>query len=424
MENLSTIAEQYSAVRANTESLCVPLEIDDYNLQAEVFTSPAKWHLAHTSWFFETFLLKPFVPGYAPFHPQFEVLFNSYYNGIGTPYPRPKRGLLSRPTVKDVYAYRRQIDEGMQRLFASTGAGNNVSIEARVALGLQHEMQHQELLLTDLKYCLAENPMLPVYVLAPQAKDGSEEALALCWQSIEGGVVEVGTQLGAEFCFDNETPRHSVYLNPFELSNRPVSNGEVLAFIADAGYVTPALWLSDGWATVQREGWRHPLYWYERDGEWFEFTLHGLLPLDLSATASHLSGYEADAIARWQGGRLPTEFEWEVAATRTVHDAKSGKKFGGHFSEQMPLHPQRATNETMMGSIWQWTSSGYAPYPGFQAAEGAIGEYNGKFMCNQLVLRGGSCLTSKLQARINYRNFFYLPDRWQCTGVRLARDRT
>jgi len=407
-----TAAERYRDIRDSSARYCAPLAIEDYGLQAMADTSPAKWHLAHTSWFFETFLLKPFVPGYTPFHPQFEYLFNSYYNGIGEQFPRPQRGLLSRPTVSEVYAYRAHVDNAMLALLDSADSCAP-DVRARIELGLQHEMQHQELFFTDIKYNFAQNPLAPVY----QPHEGAWQVAAadpLTWHSHAGGIALVGARSGEDFCFDNETPRHQCLLEPFQLASRPLSNADVLAFVEDGGYTNAALWLSDGWAHARQHDWQHPLYWQQRDGVWFEFTLHGLQPLDPHRIACHLSAYEADAIARWMDARLPTEFEWEqVAAPQAVT---------GHFVDDGEFHPGRATHNGLFGDIWQWTRSSYGPYPGYRAAEGAIGEYNGKFMCNQLVLRGGSCVSDRRQLRASYRNFFYAKDRWQFSGVRLARD--
>lgn len=415
---LTHLRTMYSDVRQQFEDYCAPLEIEDYGLQAVAETSPAKWHLAHTSWFFETFILKPFMPGYRTQNPAFEYLFNSYYNGIGAQFPRPNRGLLSRPTVNQVYDYRRAIDDAMLRLLESacggSEAGDLETIATRTEMGLQHEMQHQELFFTDLKYNLAQNPLCPVYVDAPGHQE-PPAAVDLAWHCHEGGIFKFGAEDENGFCFDNETPRHRVFLEPFELANRPVTNADVLAFIEDGGYQQPALWLADGWGKVQAEHWQHPLYWRQQDGEWFEFTLHGLKPLAMNGIACHLSAYEADAIARWFNARLPTEFEWEAVAQR--------QPVKGHFVDSRHYHPQAPISDTLFGSVWQWTSSAYAPYPGYKPAAGAIGEYNGKFMCNQLVLRGGSCVTDPRQVRASYRNFFYPPDRWQFSGVRLAKDK-
>lgn len=402
----------FEDVRQLSERYCAPLATEDFGLQAVAETSPAKWHIAHTSWFFETFLLRPFLPDYQPFHPRFEYLFNSYYNGIGEPFPRAQRGLISRPSVAEVFDYRRAVDRAMGQLLDQTGP-DDVIIAARTELGLQHEMQHQELFFTDLKYNLSINPLHPVYTEAP-VDSGPSAASPLQWHRHDGGILAAGADAAGTFCFDNETPRHRTFLEPFELASRPVTNAEVLAFIDAGGYRDPALWLADGWSHAQSAGWQHPLYWHCEDGEWFEFTLHGLRPLNPEGIACHLSGYEADAIARWFGARLPTEFEWEAAAGQ--------QPVAGHFVDQQRYHPGTATDDSLFGGIWQWTSSAYGPYPGYQPAAGTIGEYNGKFMCNQWVLRGGSCVTDRRQVRATYRNFFYPPDRWQFSGLRLARN--
>jgi ergothioneine biosynthesis protein EgtB len=412
-------------VRQCSERYCAPLNIEDYGLQAVAETSPAKWHLAHTSWFFETFLLKPYCPGYTPFHPRFEYLFNSYYNGIGEQFPRAQRGLLSRPTVEEIYAYRHAVDKAMGQLLDGQVSKD---IAARVELGLQHEMQHQELFFTDVKYNLAQNPLHPVYMPTEKAWRTDEEAQDICWNSFEGGIRLIGSPKTGEhendpFCFDNETPQHRVLVEPFSLANRPLNNAEVLAFIEDGGYNNPTLWLADGWAKVCSDGWQHPLYWQHIDGQWFEFTLHGLQALDPARPACHLSAYEADALARWYDARLPTEFEWETAANELQKANPKIDGVSGQFVDQGHYHPSANHNENLFGGIWQWTSSAYSPYRGYQAAAGAIGEYNGKFMCNQLVLRGGSCVSDRRQLRASYRNFFYPADRWQFSGVRIARDR-
>lgn len=432
---------QFTAVRAASERYCAPLAIEDYGLQAMPDTSPAKWHLAHTSWFFETFLLKPFVRDYRVYHRQFEYLFNSYYNGIGAQYPRAQRALLSRPTVDEVYAYRAHVDAAMLALLDtlpdSRPAAETSTVIERTVLGLHHEQQHQELVFTDLKYNLAQNPLLPVYQLADRqslsdagalpAAQAARSATPLDWHYFTGGLIDIGAHNApamryGDFVFDNETPRHQQYLPPYALASRPLCNAEVLAFIDAGGYRNPALWLADGWATVQQQNWQHPLYWQHGADGWQQFTLHGLQPLDPAATAAHLSAYEADALARWYGARLPSETEWEHAARQ--------QQVSGHLLDSRDtsplLQPGIALREDkklsqLFGSVWEWTSSSYAPYPGFQPATGAIGEYNGKFMCNQLVLRGGACTTAQDHIRASYRNFFYPPDRWQFSGVRLAR---
>jgi ergothioneine biosynthesis protein EgtB len=383
--------------------------------------SPPKWHLAHTSWFFETFLLKAALPEYKPFHPRFEYLFNSYYNGIGELYPRVARGALSRPTVAEVMAYRAHVDEQMAALFDE----QHPELHDRIELGLHHEQQHQELLLTDVKYNLGNNPLLPAYESAPAGvelqRTGQKAAQpeAVHYTEFAGGLVEIGAS-GEAFCFDNEQPRHQVYLAPFALSNRPVCNSEYLQFIDSGGYQEPSLWLSDAWAWLQSHPEiRAPLYWRNIDGEWFEYTLRGLCPLQADAPVCHVSFYEAEAYARWRGERLPAEAEWEVAATGVRPDR-------GNMADSGILHPQPAAAahqlQQLFGDVWEWTISAYAPYPGFSPAQGAIGEYNGKFMSNQRVLKGGSCATPLGHIRASYRNFFYPPDRWQFSGIRLARD--
>ncbi len=404
-----SIAEQYQSVRTRSETLCAHLPVDDFGLQAMPETSPLKWHLAHVSWFFETFILRTFNPDYRVFDEAFESLFNSYYHGVGRQHPRAQRHLLSRPTLEQIHAYRKHIDRAMQALL--TAAEIPEEVISRTRLGLHHEAQHQELMLTDLKYNLACNPTFPAYW---PAGPGAAETRPVHYTAFEGGLTETGASGEESFSFDNEHPRHAHWLEPFELASRQVSNAEYLSFIEDSGYTNPMLWLSDGWSTVQTGQWQHPLYWRRLDGVWHEFTLHGLVPLDANRPAVHLSYYEADAFARWAGCRLPTEQEWEHAARGTA----TGD------SDSTGLHPQYAPDASAgyFGVVWEWTSSPYSPYPGYRPAAGAIGEYNGKFMCNQQVLRGSSCLTPAWHARASYRNFFYPPDRWQFSGMRLARD--
>jgi len=408
------LLQRYRDTREQSLAFCEPLATEDYGLQAEAFTSPPKWHLAHTTWFFETFLLKPFQEGYHSPEPRYEVLFNSYYNGIGEQHPRARRGLLSRPTVTEVSDYRRHVDTGIERLLAETGHPARADILERVTLGIEHERQHQELFFTDLKYSLAVNPLLPTYVEGPVT--GTTAAVAQSWHAFEGGLVETGFN-GQGFCFDNELPRHRNYVEPFELAGRLVTNGEFAEFIADGGYQRPELWLADGWEAVQSQGWAAPHYWLERDGQALEYTLHGLQPRVDANPVCHVSGYEADAFARWANARLPTEHEWELAAATAV--APEGGVDTGHY------HPRPAADESglrqLYGECWQWTQSAYSPYPGYRASPGAIGEYNGKFMSSQWVLRGGSCVSKADHLRSSYRNFFYPPDRWQFSGIRLAR---
>jgi ergothioneine biosynthesis protein EgtB len=405
------LLERYASVRADSLSFCAPLEQEDYGLQAMAETSPPKWHLAHTTWFFETFVLREYVDGYRPFNAAFEVLFNSYYNGIGAQYPRPQRGLLSRPVLEEVLDYRRHVDTSVEALL-STGHPEGDTIRRLVELGTHHEQQHQELFFTDIKYSLSRNPLFPAYSEGEAAAD--QQSRPLGWREHPGGKVTVGHE-GGGFSFDNEQPRHEVLLQPFALADRLVTNAEYLAFIEDGGYRRPELWLSDGWATLTEQGWQAPLYWLQDNGDWQEYTLYGALPLDPACPVSHVSGYEADAYARWADGRLPTEFEWEAVA--------AGSPLEGQFVDSGSLHPDAALegDDQLHGCLWEWTASAYGPYPGYKPATGAVGEYNGKFMANQLVLRGGSCVTSRSQMRPSYRNFFYPPDRWQFTGIRLAR---
>ncbi|MEX1058771.1 MAG: ergothioneine biosynthesis protein EgtB [Natronospirillum sp.] len=407
----ASLAEAYRAVRAQSVVLCVPLTVEDQGLQAVAETSPPKWHLAHTTWFFETFILKPFVPGYQVVDPVFEVLFNSYYNGIGAQHPRHQRGLLSRPSVAEVGAYRDAIDASILALLAQDHP-EWTEIAQRLTLGLHHEQQHQELLLTDIKYSFFQNPIFPAYSTRPLAP--AERAAPLHWLDFPGSTVITGHQDDG-FCFDNEQPAHPFIVAPYQLASRPVTNAEYLAFIADRGYQQPQWWLADGWGNCQEASWQHPLYWVRQGDDWFEFTLHGLQPLDHHAPVCHLSGYEADAYARWAGARLPTEHELEQAL--------KNQPVKGQFVESGDFHPRQHPNANFFGGVWEWTASAYAPYPGFQTAAGAIGEYNGKFMANQLVLKGGSCATPAGHIRASYRNFFYPPDRWQFTGLRLARSK-
>lgn len=407
---------RYLEVRADSEQLCAPLETEDYVLQSMPETSPPKWHLAHVSWFFETFLLTEYLPDYRPFHPRFRVLFNSYYEQVGPFHPRPQRGLLSRPTVAEIYHYREWVDKHMLAFIADVDEALWSQVASRIAMGLHHEQQHQELLLTDIKHNFWVNPLRPAYRndLPPSEGHGAP----IRWHEFEGGLEAVGYD-GNGFCYDNELPRHKAYIPPFRLASRLVTNGEYLAFIDDGGYSRPELWLSDGWATIRRESWQSPLYWIRQNNEWWHFTLVGMQPLNEHEPVAHLSYYEADAYARWAGYRLPTEQEWEVAAVQYPLE--------GNLRDRGRLHPTVAEGEEMQqlfGDLWEWTASPYTPYPGYRAPAGAIGEYNGKFMCNQMVLRGGSCATPLDHIRPSYRNFFYPHERWQFMGLRLAGDAT
>ncbi len=377
--------------------------------------SPIKWHLAHTSWFFETFVLEPHLPGYRAFNPAFRTLFNSYYNAVGDKYPRPQRGLLSRPSRAEVIAYRQHVDIGMRALLQLPESAVEAGA-ALITLGINHEQQHQELMLTDLLHMLSCNPLEPAYVQADANRTGF--APPLTWVEHQAALVEIGHD-GHGFAFDNEAPRHRQYLHRYALASRPVTNGEYLAFIADGGYRRPDLWLSEGWDWINANHVEAPLHWRRDGGGWRQFTLHGSLTLDLAAPVCHASLFEADAYARWAGARLPTEAEWETAAAAYPID--------GHFVEDGTLRPLPSIDRgaplmQLFGDVWEWTQSAYAPYPGYRPATGAIGEYNGKFMANQYVLRGGSFATPKSHIRATYRNFFPATARWQFTGFRLARD--
>ncbi len=402
----------YTQIRQATLALCEPLEVEDYGLQAMPEVSPPGWHLAHTSWFFETFLLKPFAGGYRPFHPAYEYLFNSYYHGVGRQYPRAQRGLLSRPRVRDILDYRASIDAAMTGLLGQTSHPQRETILQRCALGLQHEQQHQELLCTDIKYSFSFNPLYPVLGKVPSSVPATVQR-PLTFTAFETREACIGHD-GSAFHFDNEAPVHRFHLPAYRLADRLITNAEYLAFMEAGGYTSPGLWLADGWLWRETSA-AHPRYWVQQDGDWFEYTLYGLCPLDPDLPVSHVNYYEADACARWFGARLPTEQEWEAACRQL-----------GIIPEHVPvtLHPPAADAADgivqMFGSLWQWTRSAYSPYPGYRPAAGAIGEYNGKFMCNQLVLRGSSCVTPPGHARASYRNFFYPRDQWQFTGIRLA----
>jgi len=408
-------------VREFTRAICGSLETEDYVVQSMPDASPTRWHLAHTTWFFETFLLKPFCPTYKSSNKAFEYLFNSYYNAVGKPYPRAKRGLLSRPTVKEVWAYRDSVDQALFGLLSKADFGNT-ELAHVLELGLQHEQQHQELMLTDIKHVLSCNPLHPAFHDA--VTNENTAAPTANWLRYQGGVNQFGFDAevqGDAFHFDNEAPAFEHLLQDYQLQDRLVTNAEYLEFINSGGYERAEHWLSMGWATVQQESWTSPLYWLRDDAAergWSEFTLAGKQPLDLNQPVSHVSYFEADAFARWSGSRLPTEFEWEHAA--------SSVKTTGNFAGSKRFHPSTAPESTdaprqMFGDVWEWTSSQYSAYPGYKPPAGALGEYNGKFMCNQFVLRGGSCATSVSHIRPTYRNFFSPSARWQFSGIRLAR---
>ena len=405
------IALRFRQVRQRTLDLCDGLSAEDLLVQSMPDASPGKWHLAHTSWFFEQFVLGR-DPAYRSRDPAWDYLFNSYYQSVGPMHARPQRGLLSRPSLDEVHGYRRYIDDAVSELLARS---DDAELDTLVELGLQHEQQHQELLLTDIKHAFWCNPLQPAY-RAPLAAATDTRAVALRFVGGREGIVEIGHR-GEDFAFDNETPRHRTLLQPHALANRLVTNAEYLAFVREGGYREPGLWLSDGWATVQREGWQHPLYW--QDDLASEFTLAGVRALDPHEPACHLSYYEAEAFARWAGARLPTEAEWESAA--------QGIGIGGNLQDERRFQPRAATAVDgllqLYGDAWEWTASPYVSYPGFRPLPGSLGEYNGKFMCGQWVLRGGSCVTPRDHLRASYRNFFPPHARWQFAGLRLGQDR-
>ncbi len=411
-------ANDYDRVRRDTEILCTNLEPEDCVVQSMPDASPTKWHLAHTTWFFETFVLFEYAPGYKCHHPSFGYLFNSYYNGAGERHARPERGLLTRPTLTEVFEYRARIDDHVQQLIRTGDPEEIRDCLAVIEIGLHHERQHQELILTDLKHLFSRNAMKPAYrsPLAPTRRTTDE----LGWIDVPNGVQRLGHE-GAGFHFDNESPAHRIFLEPCQIADRLISNGEYLEFIEDGGYREPTLWLDLGWATVQREGWEAPLYWQGGPDGYSEFTLAGERELFAAEPVSHVSFLEADAFARWAGARLPTEAEWEVASRDCP--------LRGNLADAERFHPAAAEIRDAgsalrqpFGDLWEWTSSSYSPYPGYRPEPGTLGEYNGKFMCNQFVLRGGSCATSRDHLRPTYRNFFYAPDRWQFSGIRLARE--
>ncbi|MCK0752291.1 ergothioneine biosynthesis protein EgtB [Chromohalobacter japonicus] len=410
---------RYQRVRAATEAICAPLCKEDYMVQSMPDVSPPKWHIAHVSWFFEAFVLKPFHPAYQPLDPAYDHLFNSYYVTHGTPFPRPDRGMISRPTVEDVYRYRAHIDHAMAELLNDPPQEHLEEILRRLELGLPHEQQHQELLFMDIKHILAQNPLCPSYrddLVPPPEHEVGE----LGWHFYPAGVRSIGHDEAEKgFAYDNEMGRHRQYVEAFQIADRPVTNGEFLEFIRAGGYDKPDYWLSDGWATVKAEGWRAPLYWVERDGVWHHFTLRGLVPVDMNAPVCHVSFFEADAYAQWVGARLPTEAEWETVAREVPMQ--------GNFVEQDHLQPVASMQSTsapgqMFGDVWEWTGSAYRPYPGFRTLSGSLGEYNGKFMSGQMVLRGGCCATPADHIRVTYRNFFPPHARWAFSGIRLAKE--
>ncbi len=415
-QQLSDLGRRYSAVRRRTADLCSNLSPEDHMVQSTLEASPVKWHLAHSAWFFETFLLTPHLRGYVPLDGQYRSLFNSYYNAVGDRPARDTRGAMSRPSLEEVMAYRAHVDAAMRELLEC-----ELSSEVRsvVELGLNHEQQHQELIVTDAKHALWSNPLQPAFIASMPRQ--TSEVQPLRWIAFQEGVYEIGNS-GDSFAFDNESPRHKVFIQPFELASRLVTNGEFLGFIHDGGYSRPELWLSDGWEAARSAAWNAPLYWEKRDQDWWHFTCSGMRRVDLSEPVCHVSFYEAEAYARWAGARLPREAEWELAA--------ASLPVMGNLLESEEFHPAAARHDAphddgiqqLFGDCWEWTQSAYSAYPGYRPAGGALGEYNAKFMCNQMVLRGGSCATPQSHIRAGYRNFFPPQTRWQFSGIRLAKD--
>lgn len=407
----TSLGERFATVRAMSEKLAAGLTFEDQCIQSMPDASPTKWHLAHTSWFFERVILQVFAENYAPFDTRYDYLFNSYYEGLGPRHPRPQRGLISRPSGHDILAYRRHVDQAILKLLER----GDSQVETLVTLGLHHEQQHQELILTDIKHAFFVNPLRPAF--APPERRVPEELGAQSFIEFAGGVVEIGTQR-PDFFFDNEGPVHSVLLQPFRLAARPSTCADYLEFMHDGGYERPEFWLSEGWSVAQREAWRAPLYWEQKGEDWQIFTLRGERPIDPTEPVAHVSLFEAAAFAAWAGKRLPTEFEWEAAAKH--------EPIVGNFLEQRHYHPRAGSGDRALvqayGDVWEWTRSSYDPYPGYRPFDGTLAEYNGKFMVGQIVLRGGSCATPQSHIRTTYRNFFPPSARWQFSGIRLAED--
>jgi ergothioneine biosynthesis protein EgtB len=417
-DSAASLADRYERVRALSRTLCETLEPEDCCIQSMPDVSPTRWHLAHTTWFFETFVLAK-LPNFRPVDDKYIYLFNSYYNAVGEQFPRARRGLLSRPTVREIMAYRNAIDDRMLELLGSNNVAMDASVADVVELGLNHEQQHQELMLTDIKHVLSCNPLWPVY---REGRFSTSPSIESTWTEFDEAIYRIGRE-GRGFSYDNERPRHRVFLETFQLADQPVTCGEYLQFIEDDGYRRPELWLSEGWQNVCQNNWQAPLYWVRQNGSWSEFTLAGLTPVDAHRPVCHVSYFEADAYARWRGARLPTEAEWELASESVPVE---GNFVDGLLSSGAAVHPSAdpstpSAPSQMFGNVWEWTSSSYSPYPGYRPADGALGEYNGKFMCNQYVLRGGSCATPEGHIRRTYRNFFPASARWQFSGIRLAR---
>jgi ergothioneine biosynthesis protein EgtB len=427
-DSAAQLLARFRDTRDFTTRLCRDLAPEDCVVQSMPDVSPTKWHLAHTTWFFETFILKKWLPGYRPEIPEYAYLFNSYYNAAGDMHRRDLRGLISRPTVAEAQRYRSSVDTEIDNLISNADETLFRQIEPILILGIQHEQQHEELLVTDIKHVFAQNPLHPIF-RERKIDIVPENVPPLRFIEFEEGMVEIGHD-GDGFCYDNEQPRHRAFVPRFSLANRPVTNGEYLEFIEAGGYTRSEFWLSLGWMTVNEQRWQAPLYWTKKDGAWWDFTLSGFRPVDENEPVTHVSYFEADAYANWAGARLSTEFEWEHAAAEIPIE--------GNFVENETFHPVACRSSRqepvlsasrmdrdpaqMFGDVWEWTRSAYSPYPGYRAAPGALGEYNGKFMCNQYVLRGGSCATSRTHIRKTYRNFFQPEKRWQFTGIRLARD--
>ena len=419
LQNRQILQDMFVETRDQTLQLCADLELEDMVIQAMPDASPTRWHLAHTTWFFEEFVLAQYMKGFQPYHDKFQFLFNSYYESVGEKWERPQRGLLSRPTVREINAYRCATEERVIDFIETVSEDVWHVVAPMIELGLHHEKQHQELICTDIKFTLGLNPLYPAAIKNDDAWYEGQTPKEMSWVSFDEGVYEIGAA-GEEFVFDNELPRHKQYLNGFALASRPVTNGEYLEFMNDGGYSNPSLWLSEGWAIVNDKKWFAPLHWNKVDGEWHEYTMHGIIPLQPHLPVCHLSAHEAFAVAAWAGARMPTEAELELAL------ASQSDQSGQLLFSHKPVHPilENGTGEfdSLIGGVWEWTQGNYGAYPGYSTPEGAVGEYNGKFMCSQLVLKGGSCATPVGHVRPTYRNFFQPKDRWQFSGVRLARD--